>query len=100
MHFWHIVHKQMLFWVEAYLVVEAMNCGSVSDRVSSGFLAERSLLIYCVATDNQLISFCLLYSLCYYVCVGIIAPHNPFCLSLIKKALLDQVRGLEGVSMT
>lgn len=34
MHFWHIVHKQTLFWVEAYLVVEAMNCGSVSDWVS------------------------------------------------------------------
>lgn len=100
MHFWHIVHKQMLFWVEAYLVVEAMNCGSVSDRVSSGFLVEHSLLIYCVATDNQLISFCLLYSLCYDFCMEIIAPHNPFCLSLIKKALLDQVRGLEGVSMT
>lgn len=31
MHFWHIVHKQMLLWVEAYLVAGAMNCGSVSD---------------------------------------------------------------------
>lgn len=63
---------------------------------ASGFLLERFLLIYCVATDNQLISFCLPYSLCYYFCAGIIIPHKPFPLSLIKKALLGQVRGLGG----
>jgi len=31
MYFWHIVHKQMLSWVEAYLVVKATACDSVSD---------------------------------------------------------------------
>lgn len=63
---------------------------------SSGFLVEHFLLIYCVATDNQLMSFCLLCSLCCYFCMGIITPHNPFPLILTKKTLLDQVRGLDG----